>query len=69
MENAVDIHKGGRPRIQRPKNFYTNLLREYEEMTTRQMAAAHGVTRGTIQRWLKIARQEAAKLEREESGL
>lgn len=55
-----DIHKGGRPRVQRPANFYTNLLAEYDELTTRQMAAAHGVTRGTIQRWLKIAREQAA---------
>jgi predicted DNA-binding protein (UPF0251 family) len=51
-----DIHKGGRPPIVRPEGFYEMLLTEYETMTTAQMAAVHGVTRSTIQRWLKIAR-------------
>lgn len=67
MEKTVDIHKGGRPPVPRPASFYQNLLSEYNELTTRQMAAAHGVCRGTIQRWLKIAREQAAKLEQEES--
>lgn len=51
-----DIHKGGRPPIQRPEGFYENLLREYETMTIRQMAESHKVTRTTISRWLRIAR-------------
>lgn len=55
-----DIHKGGRPKIQRPEGFYESLLREYETMTTSQMAAFHGVTRQTISRWLKAARTGGA---------
>lgn len=51
-----DIHKGGRPRKQRPKAFYDALLHEYESMTIAQMAEAHSVTRTTISRWLKYAR-------------
>jgi hypothetical protein len=51
-----DIHKGGRPRITRPEGFYEALLREYDTMTTSQMATFHGVTRQTISRWLKVAR-------------
>lgn len=54
---AKDIHKGGRPPIQRPEGFYENLLREYEVMTIGQMADCHKVTRTTISRWLRIARQ------------
>lgn len=51
-----DIHKGGRPPVQRPEGFYESILREYETMTIGQMAEIHKVTRTTISRWLKIAR-------------
>ena len=51
-----DIHKGGRPPIQRPAGFYEGLLREYETMTIQQMADSHKVTRTTISRWLRVAR-------------
>ena len=59
MQAERDIHKGGRPPVQRPEGFYANLLKEYETMTIRQMAAYHNVTRATISRWLKVARTEA----------
>lgn len=52
-----DIHKGGRPPVKRPEGFYETILKEYETMTTGQMATFHGVTRTTISRWLKIARE------------
>lgn len=51
-----DIHKGGRPKLVRPKGFHESLLREYETMTVGQMAASHKVTRQTISRWLRTAR-------------
>lgn len=51
-----DIHKGGRPPIQRPDGFYETILNEYESMTIAEMAEFHNVTRTTISRWLKIAR-------------
>lgn len=60
-----DIHKGGRPRAQRPAGFYESLLREYETMTTTQMAVFHGVTRQTISRWLKAARTGGTLLEQQ----
>lgn len=41
----------------RPDGFYEGLLREYETMTIKQMADSHKVTRTTISRWLRIARQ------------
>lgn len=50
------IHKAGRPPIVRPQQFYTKLLREYEVLTVSQMAKIYGVTRGTIHRWLRIAK-------------
>lgn len=53
-----DIHKGGRPPIERPEGFYRGLLLEYETMTIGQMAAAHCVSRTTINNWLRRARQE-----------
>ena len=53
-----DIHKGGRPPVVRPAGFYEALLREYDTMTTRQMADAHRVSRATITRWLSIARRK-----------
>lgn len=52
----TDIHKGGRPPIKRPDGFYESLLREYETMTLGQMAAVHNVSKGTVSRWLKVAR-------------
>lgn len=52
----TSIHKGGRPKVTRPNGFYESLLREYETMSTSQMAASHNVTRQTISRWLKAAR-------------
>lgn len=55
-----DIHKGGRPPMERPIVFYTGLLAEYETQTTAQMAKSHGVSRATISRWLKIAREVIA---------
>lgn len=51
-----NIHKGGRPPLNRPATFYNALLTEYEEMTIGQMAAIHNVSRTTISRWLKYAR-------------
>lgn len=60
-----DIHKGGRPPIQRPDGFYESLLREYETMTIGQMAEVHKVTRTTISRWLKVARTGVAYGEKE----
>lgn len=56
MTTQKDIHRGGRPKIVRPRGFYESLLREYEIMTIAQMAESHKVTRQTISRWLKIAR-------------
>ena len=53
----TNIHKGGRPPVIRPDGFYEGLLREYETMTIKQMADSHKVTRTTISRWLRIARQ------------
>lgn len=55
-----DIHKGGRPPLNRPADFYQTILQEYETMTIGQMATFHGVTRTTISRWLKIARTGVA---------
>lgn len=52
-----DIHKGGRPPIQRPEGFYPSLLAEYERMTIAQMAESHKVSKATISRWLRIARE------------
>lgn len=54
-----DIHKGGRPPIVRPEAFYAALLAQYEHMTIGQMAQVHQVSRSTISRWLRIAREEA----------
>lgn len=52
-----DIHKAGRPPIQRPKEFYVNLLMQYETMTLSQMSKIYKVTRSTISRWLRQARE------------
>lgn len=57
MTTKKDIHRGGRPKTIRPKGFYELLLREYETMTIGQMAQTHKVTRQTISRWLKTARE------------
>jgi transcriptional regulator with XRE-family HTH domain len=54
---SKNIHKGGRPKTVRPSGFYQALLREYENMTLRQMAEFHKVSRMTISRWLKVARE------------
>lgn len=53
-----DIHKGGRPPIQRSKIFYMKLLDRYETQTTRQLAEVYGVSAQTISNWLKKAREE-----------
>lgn len=55
-----DIHKGGRPPVQRPAGFYPAILAEYNTMTIGQMAAMHRVSRTTINNWLRKAREEAA---------
>lgn len=62
-----DIHVGGRPPIVRPEGFYEALLVEYETMSTVQMAKARGVSRPTISKWLKIAREkrDAANVNKE----
>lgn len=54
-----DIHKGGRPRKERPEGFWSMILREYDSMTIAQMAEVHKVSRSTINTWLRQARQEA----------
>lgn len=56
----TDIHKGGRPKIIRPANFYQHLLDEYETHTTGDMAKMYNVSKATISRWLKIARTGGA---------
>ena len=58
-----DIHAGGRPKINRPDSFYQEILSEYETMTINQMASAHSVSRSTIARWLRIARNLVAAKE------
>lgn len=51
-----DIHKGGRPPVQRPEGFYRKILEEYDVMTIGQMCEYHNVSRSTISRWLRTAR-------------
>ena len=52
-----DIHKGGRPPIQRSTAFYLKLLDRYETNTTRQLAEIYDVSAPTICNWLKKARE------------
>ena len=52
-----DIHRGGRPPIQRSENFYIKLLDRYETKTTRQLAEIYDVSAPTICNWLKKARE------------
>lgn len=56
MTKTKDIHKGGRPPVQRPEEFYAKILEEYEVMTIGQMCEYHNVSRSTISRWLRRAR-------------
>ncbi len=52
-----DIHRGGRPPIQRSESFYIKLLDRYETKTTRQLAEIYDVSAPTICNWLKRARE------------
>lgn len=52
-----NIHKGGRPPIERSKTFYIKLLDRYETNTTRQLAEIYEVSASTICNWLKKARE------------
>lgn len=60
-----DVHKGGRPSINLPAEFYKAILAEYDnQLTIRQIADAHKVSRSTVNRWLRKARNmEAATAE------
>lgn len=56
-----DVHKGGRPPINRPAEFYKAILAEYNnQLTIRQIADVHKVSRATVNRWLRKAREDAA---------
>ena len=50
-----DIHKGGRP--PKPQAFYASILQQYDTMTIGQIATCHGVSKTTVSRWLRIARE------------
>lgn len=52
-----DIHRGGRPAIQRGDTFYMTLLDRYQTHSTRQLAEVYGVSAATICNWLKKARE------------
>ena len=52
-----DIHKGGRPPIERSRTFYIKLLDRYETNTTRKLAEIYDVSAPTICNWLKKARE------------
>jgi hypothetical protein len=56
-EKMRDIHKGGRPPIERSSTFYLQLLHRYETHTTRQLAEIYDVSAPTICNWLKKARE------------
>lgn len=52
-----NIHRAGRPPVQRDKTFYIKLLDRYETNTTRQLAEIYDVSAPTICNWLKKARE------------
>lgn len=58
-----NIHKGGRPPIERSKTFYIKLLDRYETNTTRQLAEIYEVSAPTICNWLKKAREVVTNAE------
>ena len=57
MKDTRNIHRGGRPPIQRSEEFYIKLLDRYETHTTRQLAEIYDVSAPTICNWLKRARE------------
>lgn len=62
-----NIHKGGRPPIQRSRAFYLKLLDRYETNTTRQLAEIYEVSAPTICNWLKKAREVVGNEEHKEA--
>lgn len=62
-----DIHRGGRPPIQRSAGFYLKLLDRYETNTTRQLAEIYDVSAPTICNWLKKAREVTNNAEHKEA--
>ena len=56
-----NIHRGGRPPIQREPEFYIKLLDRYETHSIRQLADIYDVSHQTIWNWLQKARKEASK--------
>lgn len=62
-----DVHKGGRPPVNLPAEFYRAILAEYDnQLTIGQIADTHKVSRSTVNRWLRRAREDVKAHERTE---
>lgn len=52
-------HAGGRPKLQNTKNttYFSDLLRDYDTQTQAELAQKYNVSRTTICKHLRIARE------------